>query len=121
MITVVSEIFVNEENKEEYLKIAAELKPLLTDFEGFISIERFASLQDPNKLLSLSVWENEEALAKWRNNIIHRRAQSAALDRIYTDFRIRVGNVVRDYSLTDRKEAPADSNEFHEKITEKYI
>lgn len=67
------------------------------------------------------MWENEEALTKWRKNIMHRRAQSAALDRIYTDFRIRVGEVVRDYSLSDRKEAPVDSNEFHKEIMESII
>jgi len=54
MIVVIFEVFPKEEHKQEYLDIAAKLKPMLAQFDGFISIERFASLQDPNKILSLS-------------------------------------------------------------------
>lgn len=113
MIAVIFEVFPKEENKEEYLDIAAKLKPLLANVEGFISIERFESLQTPGKLLSLSFWESEEATEKWRTETLHRKGQEAGMDHIFSDYRIRVCNVVRDYSLSDRINAPKDSNAYH--------
>lgn len=64
------------------------------------------------KLLSLSFWENEEAIEKWRNNIKHRKGQAAGFDHIFNDYHIRVGNIVRDYGMNDRIQAPDDSNEY---------
>ena len=108
MIAVIFEVFPKEENKQEYLDIALSLKPMLANMEGFISIERFASLQDPDKILSLSFWENEESIEKWRNNMNHKMGQKSGVDQIFSDYRIRVGNIVRDYGLTDRAEAPSE-------------
>lgn len=113
MIAVIFEVFPKKETKQEYLDIATELKPMLSDVEGFISIERFASLQDPNKILSLSFWENEESIEKWRNDLKHRMGQAAGLGHIFSDFRIRVGKIVRDYGVKERNEAPIDSNRYH--------
>lgn len=113
MIAVIFEVFPKEENKQEYLDIAAGLRPLLKDAEGFISIERFESLQMPGKLLSLSFWESETAIEKWRNNHLHRQGQAQGISKIFSDFRIRVANVSRDYTLNDRSDAPDDSNNYH--------
>ena len=110
MIAVIFEVFPKEENKQEYLDIAAQLKPLLDDAQGILSIERFESLQTQGKILSLSFWENEAALEKWRNHTLHRKAQANGIDHIFSDYRIRVAEVMRDYTMTDRKEAPGDSN-----------
>ncbi len=108
MIAVIFEVFPKEENKQEYLDIALSLKPMLADMEGFISIERFASLQDPDKILSLSFWENEESIEKWRNNMNHQMGQKSGVDQIFSDYRIRVGSISRDYGLTDRAQAPTE-------------
>ncbi len=113
MIAVIFEVFPKEENKQEYLDIAAGLKPMLANFDGFISIERFASLQNPDKILSLSFWKDEESIEKWRNDMKHRMGQALGLDHIFSDYRIRVGNIIRDYGLTEREEAPSDSNDYH--------
>lgn len=113
MIAVIFEVFPKEENKQEYLDIAANLKPMLRDIDGFISIERFASLQDPNKVLSLSFWRDEESIENWRNKAMHREGQASGLHHIFSDFRIRVGQIIRDYSLDDREQAPSDSNKHH--------
>ena len=110
MIAVIFEVLPKSENKQEYLDIALELKPLLSKIEGFISIERFASLQDGNKILSLSFWENEEAIQEWRNLEIHRKGQAKGISHIFENYRIRVAEVNRDYGMNERKEAPADSN-----------
>ena len=115
MIAVIFEVIPKTETKQEYLDIAAELKPLLSDIDGFISIERFASLQDENKVLSLSFWENEAAIEKWRNVELHRLGQAKGIDNVFSDYRIRVGNVLRDYSMAERAQAPADSNKHHHK------
>lgn len=110
MITVIFEVFPKEENKQEYLDIASNLKPMLEKYDGFISIERFKSLQDPHKILSLSFWENEDAITKWRNDMMHREGQKSGSKHIFSDFRIRVGNIIRDYGMENRDEAPVDSN-----------
>jgi heme-degrading monooxygenase HmoA len=113
MIAVIFEVFPTSNGKQEYLEIAGELKQHLSLIEGFISIERFQSLVDPNKILSLSFWENEEAVTNWRNLEAHRIAQSKGRKELFEDYRIRVGNIVRDYSLEQRKQVPGDSQHVH--------
>jgi heme-degrading monooxygenase HmoA len=119
MIAVIFEVYPKEENKQDYLDIASELKPMLKDIDGFISIERFASLQDPNKVLSLSFWENEKAIEEWRNKEKHRKGQGAGLDHIFSNYRIRVGEIMRDYGIKERDEAPGNSNQYHKTNHEK--
>ena len=113
MIAVIFEVFPTSNGKQEYFEIAGELKQHLSVIEGFISIERFQSLVDPNKILSLSFWENEEAVTNWRNLEAHRIAQSKGRQELFEDYRIRVGNIVRDYSLEQRKQVPGDSQLVH--------
>lgn len=107
MIAVIFEVWPGE--RDRYLDVAAGLKPLLDNIDGFISIERFESLAEPGKLLSLSFWRDEEAVAAWRNLEPHRAAQAQGRAKILNDYRLRIGCVVRDYGLTDRVQAPADS------------
>ncbi len=114
MLAVIFEVLPKEENKQEYLDIAAELKPLLANIDGFISIERFASLQNPNKILSLSFWENEAAIERWRNLETHRQGQAKGISHVFEDYRIRVGSIIRDYGMSVREQAPDDSNERHQ-------
>lgn len=113
MIAVIFEVFPEPEEKQTYLDIAAELKPLLEEVDGFISVERFQSLTDPGKLLSLSFWRDEEAVASWRRTTEHRRAQADGRRGIFRDYRLRIAAVVRDYGLEDREQAPEDSKELH--------
>ena len=110
MIAVIFE--VEPADAEAYLRIAAALRPLLDSVDGFISIERFQSLSDPGKLLSLSLWRDEAAVAAWRNITPHRRAQTEGRDRVLRDYRLRVAHVVRDYGMEKRGEAPADSRQL---------
>ena len=118
MIAVIFEVMPKEGQKEEYLKIAAALKPELEKIDGFISIERFQSLTDSGKILSLSFWKDEESVKQWRNLEIHRRAQSKGRESIFRDYHLRIAEVSRDYGMFDRKEAPADSKAFHDKQIE---
>lgn len=113
MIAVIFEGQAQEERKQEYLDIAAQLRPLLNDIDGFISIERFASLSEPGKVLSLSFWRDEQAVLAWRQLEEHRRAQARGRAEIFQDYRIRVASVIRDYSLLEREQAPADSRQRH--------
>lgn len=110
MLAVFFEVKLIPEDKEEYLKIAAELREFLKDQDGFISIERFQSLNEKGKILSLSFWQNEAAIYKWRNLLGHRAAQKKGKESLFHSYRIRVAEVVRDYTESDRDEAPADSN-----------
>ncbi|ESX49695.1 MULTISPECIES: antibiotic biosynthesis monooxygenase [unclassified Mesorhizobium] len=109
MIAVIFEVQPAEGKRDAYLGIAAELRPLLDGIDGFISIERFQSLGDPNRVLSLSFWRDEEAVKAWRNTEEHRQAQHAGRGGIFAGYRLRIAHVVRDYGLTERDEAPADS------------
>jgi heme-degrading monooxygenase HmoA len=113
MIAVIFEVVPNEGKKEEYLDIAANLKPELSHIDGFISIERFQSFTDPEKVLSLSFWRDEESIQQWRNLEMHRYAQTKGRNEIFKDYHLRIAPVVRDYGMFDRKETPEDSSEFH--------
>lgn len=110
MYAVIFEVTPTVEGKEEYMKIAASLRGFLEGRDGFISIERFQSLVDDGKILSLSFWRDEAAIETWRNLVEHRLAQKQGKDTLFKSYRIRVANVVRDYSNDQRAEAPGDSN-----------
>jgi heme-degrading monooxygenase HmoA len=113
MIAVLFEARVKPGETDAYLNAAAALRPLLADIDGFISIERFQSLVDPERILSLSWWRDEEAVKQWRNVDAHRGIQDAGRQRIFADYRLSVANVVRQYGMHDRAEAPADSRQKH--------
>jgi len=113
VIAVIFEVWPAEGRKQDYLDIAAELRPLLEQVEGFISIERFQSLTDPGKILSLSVFRDEAAVARWRALEQHRAAQARGRDGIFSNYRLRVASVIRDYGMNERAQAPADSRNRH--------
>jgi heme-degrading monooxygenase HmoA len=109
MIAVIFEVWPADGRKQAYLDIAASLKPELEQIDGFLSIERFQSLVDETKLLSLSFWRDERAVQAWRNVEHHRQAQAAGRGGVLRDYRLRVAGVIRDYGMTERAEAPRDS------------
>lgn len=113
MIAVIFEVFPAEGKVKEYLDIAAELKPQLEKIDGFISIERFSSLAEEGKVLSLSFWRDEEAIREWRNLEIHRRAQEKGRGGVFSNYRLRVATVSRDYGMESREQAPPDSVSIH--------
>lgn len=113
MIAVIFEVTPAEGKRDAYLGTAATLRPLLDGIDGFISIERFQSLADPARVLSLSFWRDEDAVREWRNGEEHRRAQKAGRGGIFSDYRLRIAHVVRDYGMFERAEVPADSRQAH--------
>ena len=113
MIAIIFEAVPNQGKKDAYLDAAARLRPLLEKADGFISVERFESLTQPGKILSLSFWRDEEAVRKWRNVEEHRRIQGAGRQSIFKDYRLRVAQVRRDYGLNERAQAPEDSRAAH--------
>ncbi len=113
MIAVIFEVYPAEGKTEEYLDIAAELKPLLEEIDGFISIERFSSLVEEGKVLSLSFWRDEAAIAEWRNLETHRLAQAKGRNGVFRDYRLRVADVNRDYGMQERQQTPEDSRKSH--------
>jgi heme-degrading monooxygenase HmoA len=114
MIAVIFEVIPHSHHKQKYLDIAASLRPQLEQIDGFISIERFQSLTDENKILSLSFFRDEKAVADWRSLQSHRTAQAAGRESIFKNYRIRVAHVLRDYGLDERQEAPEDSRNAHD-------
>jgi len=117
MIAVIFEVWPADGQRDRYLDIAAELRPLLDGIDGFISIERFESLSSPGKVLSLSFWRDEDAVREWRSMSEHREAQHAGRTGIFHDYRLRIAGVVRDYGMSERDEAPADSRAVHDVAT----
>ncbi|MDA1098345.1 MAG: antibiotic biosynthesis monooxygenase [Proteobacteria bacterium] len=109
MIAVIFEVEPHPEHRQRYLDIAARLRPQLEQIDGFISIERFQSLADANRILSISFFRDEAAVAAWRNLAAHRDAQAEGRSTLFRDYRIRIAGVIRDYGLSDRNQAPADS------------
>jgi heme-degrading monooxygenase HmoA len=114
MIAVIFEVWPAEGRKDDYLAIAASLRPELERIDGFLSVERFQSLTEPNKLLSLSFWRDEDAVARWRNHAKHRAGQREGRGGVFADYRLRVAAVMRDYGMNERAEVPDDSRAMHD-------
>jgi len=114
VIAVIFEVWPAAGEQDTYLNIAAELRPLLDEIDGFISIERFQSLTAPGKVLSLSFWRDEDAVQRWREMEPHRIAQGKGRAYVFADYHLRIADVVRDYGMADRAEAPSDSRAFHD-------
>lgn len=113
MIAVLFEVWPADGRRDAYLDIAAQLRPRLEQIDGFLSVERFQSLTDPGKLLSLSFFRDEQAVLAWRALEEHRQAQAAGRSGVFRDYRLRVASVMRDYGLHERGEAPDDSRKHH--------
>lgn len=113
MIAVIFEVVPAAAGRDDYLATAAALAPRLTGMDGFVSIERFESLSRPGKILSLSFWRDEAAVAEWRRLEAHRQAQAAGRGGVFADYRLRVAGVIRDYGMDARDQAPEDSRVFH--------
>jgi heme-degrading monooxygenase HmoA len=113
MHAVIFEVWPKEEGRQEYLDIAAALRPTLEKMDGFISIERFQSLSDPDKILSLSFWRDDAAITGWRQVEAHRSAQAKGRSELFRDYRLRIAGVIRDYGMQERDEAPQDSRARH--------
>jgi heme-degrading monooxygenase HmoA len=113
MIAVIFEFSADPGRRQEYLDLAAGLNAAVKDFDGFISIERFQSISDPQRFVSLSFWRDEEAVRKWRNVQKHRQAQARGRGGIFSAYRLRVCQVMRDYGMESRGEAPKDSVAVH--------
>lgn len=113
MIAVIFEVLPAKGQIENYMSMAAALRPELEQMDGFISIERFQSLVTPGKILSLSFWRDEQAVMAWRCHGKHRRTQAMGRTGTFAGYRLRVAHVLRDYGMTDRAEAPDDSVIYH--------
>jgi len=113
MIAVIFEVVPHAHARQQYLALAADLAPLLAGIDGFVSIERFQSLSQPEKILSLSFWRDEETVRLWRNTEEHRAAQSQGRAGLFADYRLRIAAVIRDYGLVERAQAPEDSRAAH--------
>jgi len=112
-VAVIFELTPAPGRKQEYLDLAAGLADEVSKFDGFISIERFESITAPGNFVSLSFWRDEEAVRNWRNVQKHREAQAKGRAGVFTRYRLRVAQVLRDYTLDERAEAPKDSRGFH--------
>src|SRR5260370_2033534 len=114
MIAVIFEVWPKPEHRQEYLDLAAELKPILETIDGFISVERFESLTQKGKILSVSFFRDEAAVAAWRNVAEHRKSQGKGRATIFENYRLRIASVIPDYRMNDRAQAPKDSRVTHD-------
>ena len=113
MIAVIFEVEPHPEQRNVYLDHAGKMRSMLEEIDGFVSVERFESLTQPGKLLSLSFWRDEAAIEHWRRLEKHRAAQARGRNAYFRDYRLRVAGVIRDYGMTERDQAPADSVSIH--------
>ncbi|MGI3902854.1 MAG: antibiotic biosynthesis monooxygenase family protein [Janthinobacterium lividum] len=113
MIAVIFEVWPAEGRTQHYLDLAAALRDELATIDGFISVERFRSLADPSKLLSLSFFRDEAAVRTWRERPKHCATQASGRGGIFRNYRLRIADVMRDYGLDDRDQAPPDSRASH--------
>ena len=113
MIAIIFEVWPAAGRRQDYMDIAGGLRSELAGIDGFISVERFESLTEPGKLLSISFWRDEDAVARWRTVEGHRLAQAAGRGGVFRDYRLRVASVLRDYGMESRAQAPSDSRAVH--------
>jgi len=113
MIAIIFEVWPKAERKQDYFDLAAALRPVLERIDGFISVERFESITEPRKILSLSFFRDEAAVAAWRKIEAHRRVQGLGRTEIFANYRLRVAAVIRDYGMQEREQAPPDSQAMH--------
>ncbi|MBV8032374.1 MAG: antibiotic biosynthesis monooxygenase [Betaproteobacteria bacterium] len=113
MVAVIFEFTPAEGRFKDYMALVETLKGDLAAAEGFISLERFESITNKGKFVSLQFWKDEESVRKWRNLQRHREAQKQGRARIFASYRLRIAQVTRDYTMTERGEAPRDSVEIH--------
>ena len=111
-IIVLFEVTPTKEGMQRYLDLAAMLKPLLAGFEGFIRAERFSSLNEDGKLLSMNIWTDEAAVERWRNAMQHRMSQKEGREKLFESYKITVCSEIRSYTDTERTQAPQDSNQY---------
>ena len=109
MIAVIFEVWPDANHRQDYFDIAATLKPELQKIDGFISVERFSSLTEAGKVLSLSFWRDEDSVKRWRTHLEHRAAQRVGRGGIFSNYRLRVASVLRNYGMFEREQAPADA------------
>ena len=114
MIAIIFEVIPAVGRKQDYLDIAVAMRPMVEEIEGFISVERFQSMSNPDKLLSISFFEDQAAVDRWRALAEHRAAQRLGREGIFSDYRLKVTQVLRDYGMHKRAEAPADSRAHHD-------
>ncbi len=113
MIAIIFEVEPVDGRQEDYLDVAAAMRSMVKEIDGFISVERFRSLSNPDRLLSLSYFRDEEAVERWRRLSAHRSAQAKGRDGLFRDYRLKVARVLRDYGMFDRDQAPTDSRAVH--------
>lgn len=109
-IVVLFEVTPTKEGMKRYLELATMLNAQLTGFEGFIKAEKYSSMNEEGKMLSMHVWKDEEAIEKWRNVVEHRMSQKEGRENLFESYKITVCSTIREYTNIDRKEAPTDSN-----------
>jgi heme-degrading monooxygenase HmoA len=113
MIAVIFEFTAADGRFADYKQLAEGLGEEVRRFDGFLSIERFQSISDPARFVSLSFWRDEEAVRRWRNLQKHREAQAKGRRGIFSNYRLRICSVIRDYGMQERGEAPKDSQLLH--------
>ena len=111
-VIVLFEVTVKKGKIDEYMDLVALAREKVSKVEGLIHAERFSSLSAEDKLFSMSIWESEEALERWRNNLEHRDYQKLGRDDIFEEYKITVSSPLRKYTAEEREEAPGDSNEY---------
>ena len=100
MFVTIFEVWPKEGHQDDYFDLAASLKSDLEKIDGFISVERFESVTEPRKFLSLSFWRDEAAIQNWYQHGGHSDAQGEGRSVIFNNYRIRVAEVIRDYDLS---------------------
>ena len=113
MIAVIFEFTPVEGRFADYRALAEGLAEDVRNFDGFLSIERFESITTRGKFVSLSFWRDEEAVARWRNLQKHREAQRSGRGGIFGSYRLRVAQVLRDYTMDERAQVPEESVKVH--------
>lgn len=111
MFVVLFEVQPKKSQWDRYLELAGMLRPELEQISGFIDNDRYASEQTAGKLLSLSTWESEKALIRWRTQGLHHDVQQQGRFEVFDDYHLRVGEVATDSQQPDLPKTRFDVTE----------
>jgi heme-degrading monooxygenase HmoA len=106
MIVVIFEGIPHEGKMDEYLARSPKYTEEMSKIDGFISNDRYQHCGNPNKVLSISLWKDEQAIKQFRQLEMHQRDEADGREILFEDYRICIAKVFRDYGLNDRGDAP---------------
>ena len=104
MFSVLFEVHPKPDQWDAYLGYVKMLRPELEQVEGFVDNIQYRSLNREGWILSLSNWQDEKAVVRWRTKMRHHEVQELGRGEVLLDYHLRVGQITLDTQLPEGME-----------------